>query len=153
MRFLSDLDEVLTRIADTRSSNELPTPACEAGVNQNAEQSGAPSTSVVNYQAALRSFAKDVMAFVERELPIVQLAVQERRRELLKPVIARSQEFLERWYLTDPSAVDTCPACACLVADVVREAAVELDNVSIDERRRVHEEFQRELQICKAIAT
>jgi hypothetical protein len=151
MRFLSDLDKTLTRIASLRSSNGLLAPIREVGLDQNAEQFGAPNASTANHQASVRSFAQDVMAFVERELPNVKLAVREKRRELLKPVIARSQEFLDRWRLTDPSAVDTCPACACLIADIVREAAVELDDVSIEERQRVHEEFQKELQICKMI--
>jgi hypothetical protein len=147
MRTLRDLDEILKRIASARSSNDLSIQTLEALGNVTAEYVDKLSVS-----SSVKSFAQDVLAFVERELPNVKLAVQERRRELLKPVIARSQELLERWRLTSPVVLESCPPCACLIADVVREAAIELDDLSFDERRRIHEEFQRELDLCKMIA-
>jgi hypothetical protein len=114
VRFVVDLNKALGKITGSQPSRRFPIPKVNASIEDINSQSDSPNASA-------RSFAKDALAFVEHELSNVRLAVEQRRGELLQPIIARSQAFLDQWRMVDPSVIEACSACAYLVVDVVRE--------------------------------
>jgi hypothetical protein len=151
--FFSDLDRALNEIeaipSETVPAVSFGSPGVEAADNQNSRTQVA---SPVRCNLTVRDFAREVVAFVERELPNVQAAIQAKRVDLLKPVLDRSKELFNRWHVTYPTIVEQYPECTCLIADVVREGAIELGEMNKEERRQLHEKFDKMLQNCRELA-
>jgi hypothetical protein len=161
-QFCSDLNHALTSVATANSRGEFAGVG-RFGVKEGGSQpigqvAGFPCNvpnSVIETHAPVEygidHFPAEALAFVERELPNVHLAVKQNDRKLLEPILARAREFLDRWGGSSSRrvALEVYPACASLVADVVREGTIELDEQTNSERTRVHEEFKREWEACK----
>jgi hypothetical protein len=152
-RFLADLDRVLSDIANAWPlSGDGANGVLDLSASSSKSANRFKSTEAFVTSSSVEKFAHEVVDFVEREMPNVQVAVRARRGDLLKQILARANKLIERWHNENPAILEACPACTCLIADVIREGAIEISEIGSEERERLHKEFHRNLEKCKAVA-
>jgi len=101
---------------------------------------------------SIEDFPKEALALVQRELPVVQMAVAKKDRELLRGILTRVQAFSDRWDLCAPLPQEMNPYAeyASLVVKLLREGMLELMAASDEERARLHERFRKEVDARSA---
>jgi hypothetical protein len=104
----------------------------------------------------INEFPSAVLAFVDCELPLVRLAAERKDRTALGPLAERLNRFIESWarvMTSQGSIFEMFQDCAHLLPDLGRELAIECDRSLADTKRaRLHLEFQKRLEGCRACA-
>lgn len=153
-KFLKDVDVQLELVG------QLPSAWVRLGAGRFALEArsigDAPSVMAAVPEININEFPSAVLAFVERELPLVRLAAERKDRTALGPLSERLKKFIEPWagVMTSEGGIfETFQDCAHLLPDLGREVAIECDRSLADtERERLHLEFQKRLEGCRACA-
>jgi hypothetical protein len=164
-RFLRDLDGQL-EFAENSSlwglaeMGRFARSACVLDESQTSTKSNLSGltemAAIPNTDAYINEFPSQVLAFVERELPLVRRAAEQKDRTALGPLLGRVKKFIQPWsgVMTSQGGIfETFPDCGHLLPDMGRELAIECDQtIAEKEREHLHLEFQKRLEACRACA-
>ena len=154
-RFLSDLD---AQLESAENSPGLWGRIAAAGFPPSAGAAtlAVPSISPSSPNIDIEEFPSQVLVFVEHELPIMRRAAERKDRAALGPFLERLNRFIGPWadVMTSQGGIfETFPDCGHVLPDLGRELAIECDQSLADaERERLHLEFQRRFEACRACA-